>query len=79
MRQNTNGDHFSFFLFTNKSFSTYNILEHVTSYKLKASPRSEIFRSPSKAKYGGALSYVGFSSPTRSFIFTCYVKTAQGD
>ena len=26
-----------------------------------------------------ALSYVGFSPPTRSFMFTCYVKTAQGD
>ena len=26
-----------------------------------------------------ALSYVGFSPPTLSFMFTCYVKTAQGD
>ena len=26
-----------------------------------------------------ALSYVGFSLPTRSFMYTCYVKIAQGD
>ena len=42
---------------------------------------SEIFRSPSEAKYMAAmeaLSYVGFSPPTRSFMFTCYVKIAQG-
>ena len=26
-----------------------------------------------------ALSYVGFNPPTRSFMFTCYVKTGQGD
>ena len=26
-----------------------------------------------------ALNYIGFSPPTRSFMFTCYVKTVQGD
>ena len=36
---------------------------------------SEIFRLPSEVKYGAmeALSYDGFSPPTRSFMFTCFV------
>ena len=41
---------------------------------------SEIFRSPSEAKYGGhgGPELIGFSTSTPSFIVTCYVKTAQG-
>ena len=42
---------------------------------------SEIFRSPSEAKYGcqGGPKLRLFQSPTRSFMFMCYVKTALGD
>ena len=42
---------------------------------------SEMFRSPSESKYGGhgGLDLRRFQSPTRSFMFMCYVKTAQGD
>ena len=42
---------------------------------------SEIFRSPMKPNMAanGGLSYVSLSLPTRSFMFTCIVKIAQGD
>ena len=39
---------------------------------------SEIFRSPSEAKYGGP-NLRRLSLPTRSFMFTCIVKMEQGD